>query len=92
MIRAALDSLALKYRVIIERMESLRGSKIGQINVVGGGVQNELLCRLTADVTGRPVIAGPVEATAIGNVLVQAMGLGAIASLEEGRRDRPRLI
>jgi len=85
-IRAAIDSLALKYRVIIERMESLRGGAIGRINVVGGGVQNELLCRLTADVTGRPVIAGPVEATAIGNVLVQAMGLGAIASLEEGRQ------
>lgn len=84
-IRTALESLALKYRLIIERMESLRGNRISQINVVGGGVQNELLCQLTADVTGRTVIAGPVEATAIGNVLVQAMGLGAIGSLKEGR-------
>jgi rhamnulokinase len=84
-IRTALDSLALKYRQIIERIENLRGRPISQINIVGGGVQNELLCQLTADVTGRKVIAGPIEATAIGNVVVQAMGLGEIGSLEEGR-------
>ncbi|MCX6344850.1 MAG: rhamnulokinase [Armatimonadetes bacterium] len=84
-IRAALDSLALKYKWVIERMEELRGRKIDQINIVGGGVQNTLLCQLTADVTGRRVIAGPVEATAIGNVLVQAMGLGQIGSLDKAR-------
>lgn len=84
--RAALDSLALKYRWVIEQIETMRGRSIQQVNVVGGGVQNQLLCQLTADITGRTVIAGPIEATAIGNVLVQAMGLGVIKSLEECRQ------
>ncbi|MCE5198560.1 MAG: rhamnulokinase family protein [Armatimonadota bacterium] len=84
-IRTALDSLALKYRWVISSIESLTGKTIPQINIVGGGVNNKLLCRLTADVTGKPVLAGPSEATAIGNILVQAMGLGQLNSLQECR-------
>ena len=84
-VRTALDSLALKYRWVLERLEALMGWQLDTIHMVGGGIQNKLLCQLAANVTGRPVIAGPVEATAIGNILVQAMGLGYISSIEQGR-------
>ncbi len=84
-VRTALDSLALKYRWVLERLEKLVGQRLDTIHMVGGGIQNTLLCQLAANVTGRPVVAGPVEATAIGNILVQAMGLGHIASIEQGR-------
>jgi rhamnulokinase len=84
-VRCALESLALRYRWVLERLEELTGQKLGVIHVVGGGSQNELLCQLTADCCGRPVLAGPVEATAIGNVLVQAVGLGLLGSLAEAR-------
>src|SRR4029077_10813669 len=73
------------YRWVLERLEELTGQKLSVIHVVGGGSQNELLCQLTADCCGRPVVAGPVEATAIGNVLVQAVGLGVLGSLAEAR-------
>ncbi len=84
-VRTALDSLALKYRWVIEGIESITGHGIRRIHIVGGGTQNKLLSQLAADLTGRPVIAGPVEATAIGNVLVQAMACGQIASVAEAR-------
>lgn len=84
-LRCALDSLALKYRWVIESLDSLLGRRLSPIHVVGGGLQNRLLCQLTADVTERPVIAGPVEATAMGNVIVQAMAAGEIASFDQGR-------
>jgi rhamnulokinase len=84
-VRTALDSLALKYRWVLERLETLTGTRLEPIHIVGGGTQNRLLCQLAADVTGRPVVAGPVEATAIGNVLVQALGSGHIGSIDEGR-------
>ncbi len=84
-VRTALDSLALKYRWVLERLEALMGRRLEPINIVGGGIQNKLLCQLTANVTGRPVVAGPVEATAIGNILVQAMGLGHISSIDQAR-------
>lgn len=84
-VRTALDSLALKYRWVLERLEELVGRRLEPLHIVGGGTQNQLLCQLAADVTGRTVIAGPVEATAIGNVLVQALALGHIGSLEQGR-------
>ena len=84
-VRCALEGLALRYRWVLERLEELTGQKLGVIHVVGGGSQAELLCQLTADCCGRPVIAGPVEATAIGNVLVQAVGLGLLGSLAEAR-------
>jgi rhamnulokinase len=84
-IRTALDSLALKYRWVLERLEVLVGRALAPIHIVGGGIQNRLLCQLTANVTGKQVVAGPVEATAIGNVLVQALAIGVIGSIAEGR-------
>lgn len=84
-VRCCLESLALKYRWVIERLEEFRGKRIDTIHIVGGGTQNRLLCQLTADATRREVIAGPVEATAIGNVLMQALGRGHISSLEQAR-------
>ncbi|MEW6045326.1 MAG: rhamnulokinase family protein [Bacillota bacterium] len=84
-VRTILKSLALKYRWVIEQIQEVTGSFVDRIHVVGGGARNELLCQLTADVTGRPVIAGPVEATAVGNLLMQAKALGEITTLEELR-------
>ena len=84
-VRCALESLALRYRWVLERLEELLSRRLDIIHVVGGGSQNTLLCQFTADACNRPVHAGPVEATAIGNVLVQALGLGLISSLKEAR-------
>lgn len=84
-IRCALESLALRYRWVMERLEELTGRSIEAIHVVGGGCQNSLLCQFTADACNRPVYAGPVEATALGNVLVQALGLRLLGSLAEAR-------
>jgi rhamnulokinase len=83
LVRAIFEGLALKYRVALERAEQLSGSRVRVIHVVGGGARNELLCQLTADACGRSVAAGPAEATALGNVLVQAMGCGEVRSLAE---------
>jgi rhamnulokinase len=66
-------------------MEELLGKRLEVIHVVGGGCQNTLLCQLTADACNRSVVAGPVEATAIGNALVQAIGLGLLGSLADAR-------
>lgn len=84
-VRCALESLALRYRWVLERLEELSGRRIDTIHVLGGGSQNGLLCQFTADACNRRVLAGPVEATAIGNVLVQAIGLGVLGSLAEAR-------
>lgn len=84
-VRCVLESLALAYRRVIEESEALTGRLVSVVHVVGGGSQNALLCRLTASATGRPVLAGPVEATALGNVLVQAHGKGRVGSLAEMR-------
>nr|MDQ3332790.1 rhamnulokinase [Planctomycetota bacterium] len=85
LVRCALESLALKYRVVIGQLEELTGVGVEVIHVVGGGGRNELLNQLTASACGRPVIAGPVEATALGNVLIQARSDGEIGSLAELR-------
>jgi rhamnulokinase len=84
-IRCCLESLALKYRWTVERLESILGTRIKTIHVVGGGTKNTLLCQLTANACERPVCAGPVEATAIGNILVQAMGRKKLSSIAEVR-------
>ncbi len=84
-VRTALEGVALKYRWFLERLESLLGRRLETIHIVGGGTQNKLLSQLTADATQRRVITGPIEATAIGNLLVQAVALGEIASIEEAR-------
>jgi rhamnulokinase len=85
-VRVILQSLALAYRYVLEQLSEISSQEIAQIHIIGGGSQNNLLCQLAADVTGLPVYAGPVEATAIGNILVQAMTLGRISSLEELRK------
>jgi rhamnulokinase len=84
-LRCALESLALRYRWVLERLEEMMGRRINVVHVIGGGMQNELLCQFGADAMQRPVVAGPIEATAMGNVLMQALALGHIGSLEEGR-------
>lgn len=84
-IRCALEGNALKYRLTIRQTEQVTGRSIKVIHLVGGGAHNELLCQLTADATGRPVVAGPVEATATGNVMVQALARGHVSSLREIR-------
>jgi rhamnulokinase len=84
-VRCCLESLALKYRWTFERLEELRGAPLQVLHIVGGGTQNELLSQLTSDCLGRPVVTGPVEATAAGNILTQAMGQGAISDLEQLR-------
>jgi rhamnulokinase len=85
MVRSILDSLACKYRWTLERAEALSGQTAKVVHIVGGGAANAMLCQLTADVTGRPVLAGPIEATAIGNILVQAWSAGELASLADLR-------
>jgi len=84
-VRCALESLALKYKTVLEKFEQLRGKPVDVLHIVGGGVQNTLLSQFTANATGKTVIAGPVEATAIGNILVQALATGDISSIEEAR-------
>jgi rhamnulokinase len=83
--RCVFESLALKYRYAIEQTQNLTDRTVGTVNVVGGGSQNTLLCQLTADACGLPVVAGPVEATAMGNVMVQAFAQGRVGSPEEIR-------
>jgi rhamnulokinase len=83
--RAALEGLALRYRLTLESLERLTDSSIQNIHIVGGGSLNELLCQMTADACNRTVVAGPVEATAIGNVLMQMIGAGKLHSIDEAR-------
>lgn len=84
-IRAIAVSLACKYRLVVEAIEAVTGRSITTIHALGGGVRNELLCRLTADVCGRELVAGAVEATALGNVLVQARADGELGTLADLR-------
>ena len=81
--------MALKYRWVLERLEELSGKRHDPIHIIGGGTKNRLLNQFTADCTQRKVIAGPVEATAIGNILMQAIALGHLASLSEARAAYP---
>ena len=85
MVRSIVVSLAHRYRWVLERLEAVSGRDVRRIHVIGGGARNALLCRLTADITGREVLAGPVEATALGNVLVQARAAGELGSLADMR-------
>jgi rhamnulokinase len=85
-VRVALEGLALRYRWVTERLEALLGRRYPVLHVVGGGSQNGLLSQFAADVLQRPVVAGPVEATALGNVALQAVAVGAAPSLADVRR------
>jgi rhamnulokinase len=84
-VQAIVVSLACKYRWVLDRLEAVSGRELRRIHVIGGGARNEPLCRLTAELTGREVLAGPAEATALGNVLVQARGAGELGSLADVR-------
>ena len=84
-VRSILTSLACKYRFVLERLARVTGQSFDVLHIVGGGARNRLLCQLTADLTGLPVFAGPVEATALGNVLMQAIATGEVADLTQSR-------
>ena len=70
----------------MERLQEIKGEKLGQLNIVGGGINNKMLCQMAADSLNLPVVTGPVEGAAIGNLLAQAIALGAVKDLEELRR------
>ena len=80
-----MESLALKYRHVMDAIEDVTGKTIAILHIVGGGIKNELLCQFTADATGKKVIAGPIEATASGNILMQAKATGQIKTLDQAR-------
>ena len=83
--KAILESLAFKYRMVLDWLEELVGYRLGEIRIIGGGSKNRLLNQFTANATGRPVIAGPVEATALGNIAMQMLATGAVSSLADAR-------
>jgi rhamnulokinase len=83
--RAILESLALRYRDVLDSLEEITGRKFREIRIIGGGSRNRLLNQLTAKATGRTVVSGPVEATALGNIAMQMLATGAVASLTEAR-------
>jgi rhamnulokinase len=85
MVRCILESLAFTYRMVIEQLVAVSGQPVEVVHIVGGGAQNPLLCQMTANATGRLVVAGPVEATALGNGLVQLIALGELRDLTEAR-------
>ncbi len=84
-VRCIMESLALKYRMTVEGLEKVVGESLPVIHVVGGGCRNTMLCRFTAEATGKTVIAGPTEATSIGNLVCQLIALGKVADLKEAR-------
>ncbi len=84
-IRTALESLALRYRMVLGMLEELVGGRLETIHIVGGGSLNRLLCQMTADCCNRRVVAGPVEATAIGNLMVQLVSDGGVSSIADAR-------
>ncbi|MFW5985315.1 MAG: rhamnulokinase [Halanaerobiaceae bacterium] len=83
--RGIYESLAFSYHRVIEKISAITGKEIEQVHVVGGGVRDEFLCQLTADASGLPVITGPIEATSLGNIMVQFMALDSVSGLSEAR-------
>ena len=84
-IRTVLESLAFNYRWVLERLEDIIGQTIDVLHIVGGGIQNELLCQFAANAVNRKVLTGPIEATAMGNIMMQAIATGQIESVSQGR-------
>ena len=84
-VRCIMESLAFKYRYTVEMLETVSGEKLDVIHVVGGGVKDKTLCQMTANATGKTVIAGPAEATAAGNLMVQLMAVKELKDLSQGR-------
>ena len=85
-VRCVLESLALKYRAVLETLQRISGQSVDVLHIVGGGSRNALLNQFTADATGLPVVAGPVEATVLGNAAVQLIALGSLASIAQARQ------
>lgn len=85
-VRAVYESLALKYRLALDRLVKLTGTPVERLHIIGGGTQNKLLNQMTADATGRVVITGPVEATALGNAIVQFIALGELGNVAQARK------
>ncbi|HDR52138.1 MAG TPA: rhamnulokinase, partial [Mariniphaga anaerophila] len=83
--RCIYESLALKYKYTLKQIETITGTRVEKLHIIGGGANNELLNRFTANVTGIHVTAGPIEATAIGNIMMQAKALNVVGSLSEIR-------
>ncbi len=84
-VRCCLESLAMRYRQVLHWLEELTGGQLDTIHIVGGGVQNQRLCQATADACGRRTVAGPIEATALGNVAIQAIADGALRDVRQAR-------
>lgn len=84
--RTVFESLALKYRYVMDLLRDISGQAIERLHIIGGGVQNQLLCQMTANACGIPVIAGPIEATALGNAIIQLITSGDLANLGEARQ------
>ncbi|MBN8638218.1 MAG: rhamnulokinase [Anaerolineae bacterium] len=84
-LRVIYESLALRYREALDKMIALSGQTVDRMHIIGGGSQNAVLCQMTADAIGRPVYAGPVEATVLGNAIVQLIALGELQSVADGR-------
>ncbi len=84
--RCIYQSLALKYRFALEQLQQSTGKEFSALHILGGGTKDGLLCQMTANAMGIPVIAGPVEATALGNILIQLVALGELPSIAEGRK------
>lgn len=85
-IRTIQESLACEYSVAINELERIRGKQFNIINMIGGGIQDTAICQYTANFTGLPVKAGPIEATAVGNIIIQAIASGSISSIKEAKR------
>jgi len=85
-VRCIIESLAMKYRLTLDSLEDILGRRIPVVHMMGGGIKDKMLCQHTANATGREVVAGPVEATSVGNLMIQAMALGRVKSLGEARR------
>ncbi|MDO4574848.1 MAG: rhamnulokinase family protein [Planctomycetia bacterium] len=85
-LRCATDSIALRFRQVFEMCEEINGGRIETLHIVGGGTKNRQLCQAAANATGRTVVTGPVEATAIGNILMQAIADGAVADIAQARK------
>ena len=85
LVRMVLENLAFRYRWVMEKLEDIQGKKVDVLHIVGGGIQNELLCQFAANATGKEVVAGPIEATASGNIITQALATGQIDSLNKER-------
>lgn len=85
-VRSIYESLALKFRWVIEKLETVSGRQLPVINMIGGGAKAQLLCQYTADATGRDVFAGPTEASALGNISMQLIAMGAVSGIGEAKQ------